>query len=92
MGREVLTPCPISDLPHQILTPPSDVISNHAFGAKEAPDEVTAAAEEFARKGKWKQSTRLAPVPPEVFRKARRETMQDKGEAPEGSDAPLAWA
>jgi hypothetical protein len=49
MGREVKTPCPISEWPHQILTVPSGEISSQAFGAKEAAEEgALASGEELA--------------------------------------------
>ena len=34
MGSDVRTPCPISDLPHQIFTSPPEESSSQAFGEK----------------------------------------------------------
>ena len=83
MGSEVRTPWPISDLPHHIFTKPSEEISSHALGQKE--EAALMGARDLPRKQNG--NPRLTPTVAEVFRKMRRVTFEDNGEAPNKSDA-----
>src|SRR6266481_5818541 len=83
IGSDVRTPCPISDLPHQIFTSPLGDTSSQAFGEKEldAREAEKWRAREFP--GRRKGRRRAAPAAAEDFRKTRRGTIADMNTAPE---------
>src|SRR5690349_9507408 len=61
MGSEVRTPCPISDLPHQIFAPPSEESSSQAFGEKEFASEAPIALSGRILPDRWNGRNRAAP-------------------------------
>src|SRR4030042_4884775 len=73
IGREVYTPCPISDLLTMIVTTSSLPMRMNAFGAKDEVDCADAAPNGL-RRGREKPSMSPPPIRTPVLRKERRLT------------------
>src|SRR5215467_4934308 len=81
MGRQVCTPWPISECPHQIVIAPEVEISSQALGVKEACEAGTIAASPPER-GKWNPKTMAPPAVAEFFRNERRVSLGATSPAP----------
>src|SRR5712692_5242221 len=84
IGSDVRTPCPISDLPHQIFTSPPDETSSHALGEKELGMEDPEILRARTLPERWKGKSKAAQAALDDFRKSRRGTIADIDSAPRG--------